>query len=321
MLPARLWFGFSLLLITAVLIAYGLSKDLSLGLPPQQAQYDENDKKAAGMNQPGAPPPKSEAAIDSTDSIDEKGKPAGTGSPLIPKSTSGFGCRIPERCSDSRVVGATLGGMIGGALSPFGPISPRLAPTSSAADERAAIERQLKSIDAQYKVPEQLMYKRSAQVVFVLEVEGKGTAANALAALPGQQATARVSVSRFVRARLFGEADMVKITLRGGEAAERQFAQFKNVEWVWDVEGLKVGQANLNLQLLAEVNVDGKPEPLQIKTFQKTIPIQISFLDSVKVWAEEVMSLWPFLGAVGTGLASLLVFFGFKKPKEVKSDA
>ncbi|MDN3627679.1 hypothetical protein [Methylobacterium isbiliense] len=98
-------------------------------------------------------------------------------------------------------------------------------------NERKAIEQQLKSMNAQYKVPDQLMYRRSTQVVFVLEVEGKGTGARALAGVPGQQSAATVAASRFVRARLSGPPDMVKITLRGGEAAERQYAQLQNVEW------------------------------------------------------------------------------------------
>ncbi|MBB2965089.1 hypothetical protein [Methylobacterium sp. R2-1] len=199
--------------------------------------------------------------------------------------------------------------------------SPQSATKGNAAAERSAILGKLDPLSVQYKWPEKLFYKRSEQVVFVLEVEGEGTSEVALSAVPGSKEKARVEVGRYVQAKLYGAADKVKISLRGGEAASRQFARLKNVEWVWDVEGLQSGLVLLTIQLTSDVDLGGSLEPVYIKSFKKRIPIEITVLETCKIWATEAMEFWPFLTAAGSAAVAFLSFFGLKRTTGSKVNA
>ncbi|GJE04324.1 hypothetical protein GMJLKIPL_6285 [Methylobacterium isbiliense] len=264
MMSPRKWSGCTLLLISAISCAFGLyrlsaaghtasqwshSSSVRRDVPPAPIDADAPPAPLASSSEPvSSNGPKVVAELPSRAPDKQAAEPAPRVAPPYASRYSASTKPAAEAPSDREDLAS--GGSREAACSAdpskcrdrlqtgIGEQPRRTYPISMAAErettdenERKAIEQQLKSMNAQYKVPDQLMYRRSTQVVFVLEVEGKGTGARALAGVPGQQSAATVAASRFVRARLSGPPDMVKITLRGGEAAERQYAQLQNVEW------------------------------------------------------------------------------------------
>ena len=84
------------------------------------------------------------------------------------------------------------------------------------------------------------------------------------------------------------------------------------VQWVWDVKAIGVGTANLQLDLISFIPNNEKDASLQVSTFRRQIPIEISAVDRVKRVVAEISPLWAFLAAVVTALGGTFAFFGWK---------
>jgi uncharacterized caspase-like protein len=178
---------------------------------------------------------------------------------------------------------------------------------------RLTTEKYLKSVPARYNVPEYLTYGLSKEISFVLEPQGVGTGADRLTNMPGEVVTAIVQVSPQVKALLTGPADSVEIKLRGGEDAQRKAVTLSTpVQWVWDVKAIGVGTAVLQLELISFIPSNEKDTSLQVSTFRRQIPIEISGLDQAKRFVAEISSLWAFLAAVATALGGTLAFVGWR---------
>jgi hypothetical protein len=205
------------------------------------------------------------------------------------------------------------------ALSPTPkPALPASAPGSDPASDpfeqlRLLAQQYLKNVPARYNVPDSLTYGRSKEISFVLEPQGVGTGADRLADMPGQVATAIVQVSPQVKALLTGPADLVEIKLRGGDDAQRKAVTLSApVQWIWDVKAIGVGSAVLQLELISFVPNNEKDTALQLSTFRRQIPIEISAMDQAKRFVAEIGPVWAFLAALITTLGGAFAFFGWK---------
>lgn len=178
---------------------------------------------------------------------------------------------------------------------------------------RLTAQQYLKTVPARYNVPDYLTYGRSKEISFVLEPQGVGTGADRLADMPGQVVTAIVQVSPHVKALLTGPADLVEIKLRGGDDTQRKAVTLSApVQWVWDVKAIGVGNAVLQLELISFVPNNEKDTSLQVSTFRRQIPIEISPMDRAKMFVAEISPLWAFLAALITTLGGIIAFFGWK---------
>jgi hypothetical protein len=187
---------------------------------------------------------------------------------------------------------------------------PRLDPFEQL---RLTTEQYLKSVPARYNVPDYLTYGQSKEISFVLEPQGVGTGADRLTGMPGEVATAIVQVSPHVKALLTGPIDLVEIRPRGGDEAQRKAVTLSApVQWVWDVKAVGVGTAILQLDLISFIPNNEKDASLQVSTFRRQIPIEISAVDRVKRVVAEISPLWAFLAAVVTALGGTFAFFGWK---------
>jgi hypothetical protein len=177
---------------------------------------------------------------------------------------------------------------------------------------RLVTEKYLKSVPARYNVPDSLTYGQSKEISFVLEPQGVGTAADRLTGMPGEVVTTLVQISPHVKALLTGPIDLVEIKLRGGDDAQRKAVTLSApVQWIWDVKAIGVGTATLQLDLISFIP-DNEKSSLEVRSFSRRIPIEISLIDRAKRVVAEVSPLWAFLAAVVTAVGGSLAFFGWK---------
>jgi hypothetical protein len=73
-----------------------------------------------------------------------------------------------------------------------------------------------------------------------------------------------------------------------------------------------VGSAVLQLELISFVPNNEKDTALQLSTFRRQIPIEISAMDQAKRFVAEIGPVWAFLAALITTLGGAFAFFGWK---------
>ncbi len=193
--------------------------------------------------------------------------------------------------------------------------APRPGITTLTADA----ERQLHVMKADYKIPPKLQYGRSVEVAFVVETGADGTAGQLLAAVGGTATPVEVLVSNSVRATLTGPPDRVDIKPRGSEAAQQQMVTaLAPLVWFWDVKGLDVGTVDLQLQLYSDITLNGTTTAVPFRTYQTTVPVEITPVDQVKRFIAAYTPVWTAATAVVTGVGGVLTFFGLRGPKAAK---
>jgi hypothetical protein len=134
-----------------------------------------------------------------------------------------------------------------------------------------------------------------------------------LTGMPAEVVTAIVQVSPHVKALLTGPVDLVEIRPRGGDEAQRKAVTLSApVQWEWDVKAIGVGTAILQLDLISFIPSNEKDTSLQVSTFRRQIPIEISVFDRAKRVVADITPLWAFLAAVVTAVGGTLAFFGWK---------
>ena len=81
----------------------------------------------------------------------------------------------------------------------------------------------------------------------------------------------QIQIGRVMEAHLTGETFTIL-----SETPETQAVDPRKTEWRWEVTPTRGGKRNLYLRLSASVNIDGKPYPHAIETFDKTIEVNVS---------------------------------------------
>ena len=91
-------------------------------------------------------------------------------------------------------------------------------------------------------------------------------------AVEGEKEGARVRISDLMEARLSGTGFQISPV-----TPEVQAVSWNEItEWKWDVVPNRPGRHNLYLTLTAIINVEGSTMPRRIRTFNKTIEVEVS---------------------------------------------
>ncbi len=148
----------------------------------------------------------------------------------------------------------------------------------------------LQKANIAFNVHEKLNLKQTAQIELLLSTkESAETLRNAIEAA-GAREGATIKVSKRMEASLTGAAfQITEITPK-----EQIVDSLETVYWKWDVTPTSLGQHPLHLTLTALVSVDGATTRRAIRTFDKTINVNVTATQ----WAEDFIAKnWQWLWA------------------------
>lgn len=115
-----------------------------------------------------------------------------------------------------------------------------------------------------------------------------------------QTESARIQISNRMEADLSGLGFKIEALVPQEQAVYRG----KTTQWKWEVTPTKDGDQNLYLTLSAIINVSNQKVPLVIRTFDKTIEVEVSVGQRIStfvagnwqwLWASILVPLSPFL--------------------------
>lgn len=112
--------------------------------------------------------------------------------------------------------------------------------------------------------------------------------------------SARIQISNRMEADLSGQGFKIEALVPQEQAVYRG----KTTQWKWEVTPTKDGNQNLYLTLSAIINVSNQKVPLVIRTFDKTIKVDVSVGQQIStfvsgnlewLWASILVPISPFI--------------------------
>ncbi len=123
-----------------------------------------------------------------------------------------------------------------------------------------------------FNVPEKMKLETSSSIQLVLSPTSSIDELKEVIVAEGEKEGARVHISDLMEARLSGSGFQISPV-----TPETQAVSWNEItEWKWDVVPNRPGRHKLYLTLTALINVEGNTMPRRIRTFDKTIEIEVS---------------------------------------------
>ena len=177
-------------------------------------------------------------------------------------------------------------------------------------DRARDIARELQSYPVDYNKPANLQLGESTPVELAIKTNEKQDTAPLFKGLEGEVTEATVLVANDVSAQLSGPPDRLKITLRGDKM--RTISSPVPITWIWDVEPLKPGKAEVTLEVTSYIKTGKDKEPVPIRVLQDTWMVEAHGLEWAKYEIEQIAAIQAFIAAVGTMVVGALAWFGFR---------
>lgn len=100
-----------------------------------------------------------------------------------------------------------------------------------------------------------------------------------------------IQIADRMEARLSGSNFTITAVTPEIQAVSRQMT----TEWKWDIKPVNAGRQYLHLTLSALINVDGSATPRAIRTFDKTIEVEVSWRQKASMFFENN---WQWIWAI-----------------------
>lgn len=114
----------------------------------------------------------------------------------------------------------------------------------------------------------------------------------------GNKVGTRIKVSDRMEARLSGS----NFTITAVTPEVQAISQYSTTEWKWDISPAKEGKHYLHLTISALIDVDGSSTPRAIRTFDKTIEVQVTWKQKICLFIDKNWQwLWAVILAPFTG--------------------
>jgi hypothetical protein len=141
-----------------------------------------------------------------------------------------------------------------------------------------------------FNAPQSIRLKETAQIQLLLSFEQSIEDLRNAVTAAGEKEGARIQVSNRMAARLTGpNFQITAIT------PEQQAITSKGVtEWKWEIKSTTAGKQLLHLTLSALFNIDGAPSQRAIRTFDKTIEVQVTLAQQA---SEFIVNNWQWIWA------------------------
>jgi len=142
-----------------------------------------------------------------------------------------------------------------------------------------------------FNVPTNMNLYDTASVQLLLSLETPSEELEKMIEAEGLIEGARIQVSNRMEARLSGADFSITAVTPEVQAVSRNVT----TEWKWDVKPVSEGKRYLHLTLSALINVDGASTPRAIRTFDKTIEVEVTWQQKASLFIENN---WQWLWAV-----------------------
>jgi hypothetical protein len=270
--------------------------------------------------QPEAPPPSSQpapppapSALESMAKMKEAAPPGSTqGAPARPApQVDSFPAPPPvpsasaapammKEMKEAAPPFSTRGAPVRPAPSP----SPRPAParTSPQADSFKAIDRIMEEMqpgNIAFNVPAAINLQETASIHLVLSLQKPVEALKQMVQAEGEKEGTSIRITNRMEARLTGPNFQIQAITPEVQAVTAT----EITEWKWVVKPTQLGQHHLHLTLTALFSVDGVPTSRMIRTFDKTIEVNVTLAQQATALAHK---FGPYLWA---GLIPLAGWF------------
>ena len=180
------------------------------------------------------------------------------------------------------------------------------------------IVSKLKNYPAEYNKPDKLFLGNSTVVQIVIKTNENQETAPLFKGLEGELAQSMVLVANDISAQLTGPPDRLKITLRGDKM--RTISSPVPVTWVWDVEPLKPGKAQVTLEVTSYIGYGLVKQPVPIRVLQDTWEVDARGLQWAKYKIEQIAPIETFVVSLGGAVGAGLVWVGIRGFGRRKTD-
>lgn len=170
--------------------------------------------------------------------------------------------------------------------------SPASVPNESARKENPNkvdnVTSQLYSASMAFSVPEKANIKEDITIQLMIDPSKELKELEKSLSEPGRKSSASVKVSQVVIATLTApDFDVQNVT-----PEEQAIAQTQRTEWLWTLTPKSIGKNEVKLSITAVVKLDGKDYKYHIKTYEKTILIEIKPQQRLEEW---IAKYWQWL--------------------------
>jgi len=151
-------------------------------------------------------------------------------------------------------------------------VQPESTPKSDPYELVDIIVASMKSANIAFNAPEKINISEKAKIQLLLSMKKSIEELKNEITLPGQLEGNRVKVANRMEAKLTGSSfDINPIT-----EEEQAIGTNDTAEWNWEIKPKSKGRQNLYLTLTAIFVIDGKKTPKTIRTFDKTIEVEVT---------------------------------------------
>lgn len=141
-----------------------------------------------------------------------------------------------------------------------------------------------------FNTPQKINLKETSQIQLLLSLQRPMDKLREEIAAAGEREGARIRVSNRMEARLSGP----NFRINAITPEEQAVGSIGTVEWKWEINPTATGRHSLHLTLTALFNVDGAASRRAIRTFDKTIDVEVT----AGQWASDFFeNNWQWLWA------------------------
>lgn len=157
----------------------------------------------------------------------------------------------------------------------------------------SAVDRILETMNwgnIAFNAPQSIQLKDTAQIQLLLSLEQSVEDLRNAITAAGENEGARIRISNRMEARLTGPSFQITAI-----TPEQQAITSKGVtEWKWEIKPTTAGRHRLHLTLSALFSVDGASAQRAIRTFDKTIEVQVTLAQQA---SEFLSNNWQWIWA------------------------
>lgn len=160
-----------------------------------------------------------------------------------------------------------------------------------------------------FNTPESLNLHESVMIQLLLDVDKTSEALVQMLKTEGKKSTARIRISNRMEARLTGPG----FTITAVTPETQAISHTEPTSWKWEIKPKEKGHQFLHLTLSALLSVEGSDTPRTIRTFDKTIEVNIT-------WNQQISNFvkvnWKWLWTAILVPIIVLLWKSNKKPEK-----
>jgi hypothetical protein len=181
------------------------------------------------------------------------------------------------------------------------PPAPSPPPSEDPRSLRADAVDELANANIAYNAPTKIQLDETRIIQLKLSRSETQEALKGAIAEPGEKQGAQIRVSRLMEAHLEGSG--FKIEQLGSDRPQLVEPSGVN-EWAWEITATDPGKHRLHLTINAVITVDGNPTNHLIRTFDRTIEVEVGFGKHIaRFFGEHWQWLWAVLVVPLSGVA------------------